>query len=134
MARNQKISSDRYGLDECSLHYQSEDGFRPIDASTTLPERYKEFADVFSEEDARSSPPHHEDVDLTIDLLPYRQLPFRPIYPLSKSEKEALRGHLATYLIGSGVDIIRSVRSDSIGKISSDIGVRSAGVRRTVLI
>ena len=69
----------------------------PPKATGTLPVKYAEFADIFSEQEATKLPPHRQ-YDCPIDLLPGTTPPFKAIHNLSEKELEALREYLATYL------------------------------------
>lgn len=60
----------------------------------SLPLEYREFADVFSPEEA-SILPIHRPYDCAIDLIdPKTPLPFRPIYRLSPKEDVAMKEYL----------------------------------------
>ena len=50
--------------------------------------------EVFSTSDFPSLPPHRDNVDLKIDLLPGAIAPFGPIYSLSREEEKALQRYL----------------------------------------
>jgi hypothetical protein len=58
-----------------------------------LPERYRRWASVFSEEEINRLPDHTE-YDHKIQLVDGAQPPFGPIYPLSEKELQALREYL----------------------------------------
>jgi hypothetical protein len=59
-----------------------------------LPDRLKDFTDVFSPVNAATLAPNREDVDLAIDVQPGSQPPYGPLYPLSPAELEVLRQYL----------------------------------------
>lgn len=63
----------------------------------TLPEELEEFADVFSEEEA-SILPSSSEYDHTIDLIPGKEPPYRPLHRQSLKEQEVLREYLQTAL------------------------------------
>jgi hypothetical protein len=60
---------------------------------TDIPEKYREYADVFSETEADLLP-EHRDYDLKIELENGRQPPLGRVYPLSQKELGALREFL----------------------------------------
>jgi hypothetical protein len=62
-----------------------------------MPAEYAEFADVGSEDDARTIPAHSQH-DLAIQLTPDGQPPHQPIYNLSAMELEVLRKYLTDYM------------------------------------
>ncbi|CAG8679283.1 10016_t:CDS:2 [Cetraspora pellucida] len=61
--------------------------------SPTVPEKYQEFSDVFSEKEAYKLPKNRQ-YDCAIDLLPDMQPPWGLIYELSTQELETLRGYI----------------------------------------
>jgi hypothetical protein len=65
-----------------------------------VPEEYHEFQDVFSEEAARTLPPHCP-YDLKIETIDNQDPPFGKIYNMSATELEALKGHIDE-LLGKG--------------------------------
>jgi hypothetical protein len=72
------------------VQWHDEDGG---DIAERLPERYRRWASVFSEEEINRLPDHTE-YDHKIQLVDGAQLPFGPIYPLSEKELQALREYL----------------------------------------
>src|SRR3954451_8099620 len=58
-----------------------------------LPERYKEWADVFSEEKIHKLPEHSQ-FDHEIRIIPGAKPPFGPLYPLSEFELQELGRYL----------------------------------------
>src|SRR6266536_3247566 len=58
-----------------------------------LPQSLRDFLDVFSETNAKKLALHWG-IDLAIDLLPGKEPPYGPIYPLSQTELAALREFL----------------------------------------
>lgn len=58
-----------------------------------LPTRYEDFADICSEESAKTMPEHSE-IDHKIELEDGASPPWGPIYPLSHAELEVLRNYL----------------------------------------
>ncbi len=62
-----------------------------------LPEKYKDFADVF-EKNKADQLPEHRPYDCSIDLEEGHSPPFGPIYGLSKPELQALRDYLTENL------------------------------------
>jgi len=58
-----------------------------------LPDKYKEYKDVFSKEEADKLPPYRN-YDHKINLLPNTNPPFGPIYSLSEPELKALHKYL----------------------------------------
>jgi hypothetical protein len=63
------------------------------DIAERIPLRYREWADVFSQEKIQELPPHSRN-DLKINLLPGTAPPFGPLYPCSAPELKALREYL----------------------------------------
>ncbi len=61
--------------------------------STTIPEEYKDFQDVFEKKNADILP-EHRPYDCAIDLQDGAQPPFGPIYNLSQNELSALREYI----------------------------------------
>ena len=62
-----------------------------------VPEAYKDFADVFSEDSAAELPEHGLH-DHAIDLVDGKQPPYGPIYSLSETELTVLRAYLDAHL------------------------------------
>jgi len=62
-----------------------------------LPEKYKDFVDVFEKNKADQLPEHHP-YDCPIDLEEGHSPPFGPIYGLSEPELQALRDYLTENL------------------------------------
>jgi hypothetical protein len=62
-----------------------------------IPEVYREYAHLGSEDGARALPDHGEQ-DLAIDITPGATPPYQPLYGLSATELEILRKYLADYL------------------------------------
>lgn len=62
-----------------------------------LPDKYSQFSDIFSEQEATKLPPHRP-YDCEIELLPGTTPPFKGLYNLSPTELEALREYLVTQL------------------------------------
>jgi hypothetical protein len=73
-----------------AVQWHDEDGG---DIAERLPERYRRWASVFSEEEFNRLPDHTE-YDHKIQLVDGTQPPFGPIYPLSEKELQALREYL----------------------------------------
>jgi hypothetical protein len=73
-----------------AVKWHDEDGG---DIAERLPERYRKWASVFSEEEINRLPDHTE-YDHKIQLVDGAQPPFGPIYPLSEKELQALREYL----------------------------------------
>jgi hypothetical protein len=61
-----------------------------------LPPQFAEFSDVFKEENSKKLPPHRA-ADCAINLLPNKDPPFGPIYPLSPDEDKLTREYLEEY-------------------------------------
>lgn len=61
--------------------------------ASRVPKEFHDFADVFSEADARTLPPHRP-YDHAIDLEPDAKTPWGPIYSMSATELQALREFL----------------------------------------
>jgi len=59
-----------------------------------VPERYKEFIDLFDPEGTTAELPPYRSFDLAIDLKKGAQPPWGPIYVLSEVELEALKEYL----------------------------------------
>ncbi|THC87561.1 hypothetical protein EYZ11_012993 [Aspergillus tanneri] len=72
-------------------------GSATIGEGVRIPAIYKEFEDVFSEENAGILPAH-ADHDHAIDIQPGKEPPYRPIYPLSESELAVLRRYIEAAL------------------------------------
>lgn len=66
-------------------------------APAKIPGEYEDFHDVFDPANAEFAPAH-EEAEHAIDLKEGTQPPFRPIYPLSKIQMEALRDYLDSSL------------------------------------
>ena len=64
------------------------------------PAKYHEYLDIFTWKDAKAVPPHCE-YDHTIEIEHNAQPPFRPIYPLSGIELQALCDYLED-MLGKG--------------------------------
>ena len=62
-----------------------------------VPEKYHDFADVFSKQKANRLAPHRP-YDLKIDIEPGSNPPLGPIYPLSQSELSSIREFLDEHL------------------------------------
>jgi hypothetical protein len=65
--------------------------------SVKLPEKYKDFVDVFEKNNADQLP-EHRPYDCPIDLEERYSPPFGPIYGLSESKLQALRDYLTENL------------------------------------
>ena len=65
-----------------------------------IPEDYHDFQHLFGEKLAAELPQHRK-FDQAIEILPGREVPFGPIYPLSEPQKEVLREYLER-MIGQG--------------------------------
>lgn len=63
-----------------------------------LPDKYHDFASVFSPIDVDQLPPHRPGFDATIDIEKGKTPPFGPIYRLSQPEREALFTYIETNL------------------------------------
>jgi hypothetical protein len=81
-----------YSLIELNLLHQSVLHGKPKEIEG-LPEKLLEYADVFTPQNAEKLPPHRS-TDLSIDLMPGKEPPYGPIYPLSIKELAALREFL----------------------------------------
>jgi hypothetical protein len=68
-----------------------------VDIQLQILEAYYDLAKAFSLNKAWELPLHYKD-DLVIDIEPGAQLLLRPIYKMSKLEKEALRKYIWEYL------------------------------------
>jgi hypothetical protein len=73
-----------------NIEWHNEEGGNIADR---LPERYREWAAVFSEEEINRLPDHTE-YDYRIELVEGTVPPFWPIYPLSEKELQTLREYL----------------------------------------
>ena len=79
-----------------------------LESSTTLiPEAYQSLAEVFSEAQAETLPPHREG-DHSIDLLEGTTPPFGPMYNLSAKELAVLREYLDINLANGFIQPSRS--------------------------
>src|SRR4051794_1940565 len=65
---------------------------QPSASMNSLPEKYKDFQDVFDKEQADILP-EHRPYDCPIDLKPGTQPPFGPLYGLSEPELKALKDY-----------------------------------------
>lgn len=70
-----------------AMIYHDEEG---RDIALRLPEDYREWSDVFSQERIQALP-EHSSFDHKIDLLPNTTPPFGPRYPCSTSELKAMK-------------------------------------------
>ncbi len=59
----------------------------------TIPKAYRDLADVFSQSNANSLPPHLNE-DHAIELEPGKTPPFRPLYNLSEYQLKTLREYI----------------------------------------
>ena len=59
-----------------------------------LPNEYQNFADVFNEAAGDILPPHRNDLDHAIDLVPGKNPPFGPLYNLSEYELSVLKDYI----------------------------------------
>jgi hypothetical protein len=66
---------------------------QPPTSTNPLPEKYKDFQDVFDKQQADILPEHRQ-YDCPIDLKPGTQPPFGPLYGLSEPELKALKEYL----------------------------------------
>ena len=64
------------------------------DMSSTLPNQYKEFQDMFDKHSDDALPPHKEGLDHAIKLLPGVKPTFSPLYNLSQRELEVLKDYI----------------------------------------
>ena len=80
-----------------------------------LPEKYRHYADVFNKVQANKLP-HHRPYDCPIDLQPGKEPPWGPIYNLSPTELEVLRGYIEENLANG---FIRHSKSPTGAPISS---------------
>jgi hypothetical protein len=85
-----------------------------------IPLEYHKFLPLFSEAEANKLPPHRP-YDHCIPLKEHFTLPFRPIYPLSRTELEALwkwlnenlsKGFIRASSSPAGVPILFVKKSD----------------------
>jgi hypothetical protein len=83
------------------------------DIQLQIPEAYCNLAEAFNPNKAWELPLHHED-DLAIDMEPRAQLSLRPIYKMSKLEKEALCKYIWEYLIYSFIQPSKAAISTSV--------------------
>ena len=58
-----------------------------------IPREYRNFLHLFGEK-LVAKLPNHRKFDHTIEILPGKEVPFGPIYPLSEPQKEVLREDL----------------------------------------
>ena len=65
-----------------------------------IPHEYHNFLHLFGEKLGAKLPDHRK-FDHAIEILPGKEVPFRPIYPLSEPQKEVLREYLDR-IIGQG--------------------------------
>lgn len=69
-----------------------------LSPADSVPAKYHDFLDVFSEKEANPLPEHRPGKDHAIPLLESSQPPFAPIYPLSQDELEVVAEYLKTTL------------------------------------
>jgi hypothetical protein len=72
------------------LLVSTNEGQEVTDLASSIPSEYYQFLHLFSKVEANKLPPYRA-YDYRIPLQPNFTLPFSPIYPLSKTELEALR-------------------------------------------
>jgi hypothetical protein len=84
---------------EADVEWHDEEGGNIADR---IPEIYREWASVFSEEEINRLPDHTE-YDHQIELVEGAVPPFGPIYPLSEKELEVLREYLRKELAAGKV-------------------------------
>jgi hypothetical protein len=87
-----------------AVQWHEEDGG---DIAERLPERYRRWASVFSEEEINRLPDHTE-YDHKIQLVDGVQPPFGPIYPLSEKELQALCKYLRKELAAGKIRELKS--------------------------
>ena len=63
------------------------------DLATIVPEKYQDFLDVFSREEADKLPPHRPS-DHKIELMPGKKPGFGPMYGMSQNELQVLKKYL----------------------------------------
>jgi hypothetical protein len=61
----------------------------------SIPREYADYADVFSEDGAASLPDHTR-VEHAIPIQEGKEVPYGPLYPLSREELQVLREYLET--------------------------------------
>jgi hypothetical protein len=94
---NWKNRTIAYTSEFCSKNCLEVPSTLQIAAETTLPEEYKEFADVFDESRLEELPPHRP-TDITLDLLPEAKLKHGPIYKTSPAEDKEMKKVLETLI------------------------------------
>lgn len=68
-----------------------------LDSPVTLPDKYKEFQDVFNKQNADQLPPSRP-YDCPIDLLPGAPIPYGRVFPLSETELTHLKEYITDSL------------------------------------
>ncbi len=67
-------------------------------ASTEIPAKYSDYADVFSSDLAIELPENTEINEHAIELIEGKQPPYKPIYALSLVELEIVKTYIETHL------------------------------------
>jgi len=70
---------------------------KDVDPALLLPKTYWEYLDVFSRKEANELPPYRP-YDHAIDLLPDKEPPYGPLYPMSRHQSEELLKELKSQL------------------------------------
>ena len=83
------------------------------DVAEDLPEPYREFASVFSEEEINKLP-EYSSWDHEINLVEGTTPPFGPIYPLNKKELGVLREYINKNLAAGKIRVSKSPASSPI--------------------
>jgi hypothetical protein len=116
---NSGLAGEAAGAEECGpageaagadIEWHDEEGGNIADQ---LPEMYRDWASVFSEEEINCLPDHTE-YDHRIEVVEGAVSPFGPIYPLSEKELQALREYLRKELAAGK---IRRSKSPAAGPI-----------------
>lgn len=68
------------------------------DLLSTIPEKYHDYASVFSPIEAETLPPHRPSVDMAIEIEDGKSPPFGPMYHLSQQEREVLFDYIESNL------------------------------------
>ncbi|XP_057708757.1 uncharacterized protein tanc1b isoform X4 [Corythoichthys intestinalis] len=107
----------------CLLPGQTQAAIEPVNLEN-VPAEYHDLQHVFSEERAKTLPPHRP-YDCAIELLPNAALPSSRLYQVSKPEQEAMREYISSSLAAG---LIRP-SSSPLGAGFFFVGKKDGGLR-----